>query len=1684
MLWNPLQPRGIQRNPQSEVYAPDAWTDGDLRFRWSPEAGGVLEVAGIPGRPLPYQMSCPSPSEGRRWTLTLAGMLRQGRLPPEGVFRASGPLPPPGSTDGRGGIVVGMYKGEGKGPDGQTGGKWVTMHGRHVYIDKDGQMVNPPQGMAGKTNSPKQGDRFDLPAQGQRSRFQVEVTHVDGDTARVSYRSHPGDAAADTPFSESDKNRHVKMPAASVKHFVNDLSGRVDGTPDSRHQAVNAVLRGEGQFLGKGDDGVVFRVGDRVVKVSTTVPYQPTNAGHLTPEAAADRLMKQADVMGQMRAEGIPGIPEVEALRHGDKAFVVMPFLDIPEGNKLTEDQFEQLTDSVKALHRQGWRIRDTIQAGIGKDGKVYQFDLGKAAKYEAGTQAAKQYAEDDLDHLRSVQIDSGIPDKHSPTLEADWEEARDPMWMEIAHERGDDHRARISELYRQMLRKDADDRRRDPEAHKASGRSIIKELGEASKAWKTLVDTMGPPMKKGRSTITILFKGKRIQGPVAFLTNKEDGHVFPVSASDPKAIAAMNTPRHREIVEKIHAETTDPKKKAVHAEHLAALKKMAGEVAPGHGLVIKPNTEKSFRVTGNTKEHDAALAGLKGASGDPYGSRQKNGDWVFSNKRRDVVEGLFKRLGGKEGPSTEKATPQPAPAPAVSATQAETPTKAPELAEKPVSAPSIAPEPSPAPVVEKDPPRPQESEKEPENKDTEVRTPAPSVEPSKKAKVGSPADKLPTVEGLDALVQTGDHIWGSRKDLANLELRTSADLDHINYDDANQLIRKNKLVPTWDLETLKGIGHSPGTAHMVQALIASIGAAPRVPTTDERKRYLDEVREVVASAKNVRSLSDIQRLMSEMAAAHRNSGTWVQVEGTPSFGTHAEAMRAGRDLLKENKRAKFYIRATDLGQYAIMKMGSKRYEALGARFMSFIRGSRDNEAYREAYTTALTADGEWGYSATPQLSREQGWEYIKQRGAKTAEKKAEQAAKVAKAKAHGQTVRGWSGAKDVAGEVIRSGHDKDIGTASAERTRDRFGLREVDYGQQGYMSQADREYHTKALEGALEDMAHTLGLPEKDISFNGRLGIAMGARGRGKAAAHYEPGRHVINITKFRGGGSLAHELGHALDNIIASHYVGKETKTGIAMLSEIPNHKDIPENIRSAVSGVLKAMHEHPDAEKARADHRAHVENLRKAADDLILRNNSLVKEIQALARKPATSEAHTRGIEAYQRRLAEVKPRADAADAEYKEKIANGERIPKALDERRSQERYTVESIIRAMERLKSDGVQTPQDVARIEEAKGEIETLRTDINRATRILKEAQSVKPDGSFYLKSATALGDYYSQTPEMWARAWESFIEDKMGSNGRRNTYLVDGTDVDYETMYNFADGSQAQPYPRGEERKRINAAFEHLLGTLHSSGALKKGLGILFGDTPAKPRQIVVMFKGDVASMEPLTTGSYSPGPAPRSGRRRFITEDDVRARARELSVRQRSREFIQRIHDGTQDPAKKAAHAARLEAYGPALAPPPGRQRKEKPFTGSITFQGIPIAIESEKGTWREGVGRDGKPWRVKMNAHYGEIHGWGTLGTDGDKLDAYVGPVADASHAYVIDQLHPDSGAFDEQKVMLGFPSESAAKAAYLAQFDKPGFYGGIHPIPMDVLKAKLRDKGLRGQPISHGRPVVVLSSSSR
>jgi hypothetical protein len=87
-------------------------------------------------------------------------------------------------------------------------------------------------------------------------------------------------------------------------------------------------------------------------------------------------------------------------------------------------------------------------------------------------------------------------------------------------------------------------------------------------------------------------------------------------------------------------------------------------------------------------------------------------------------------------------------------------------------------------------------------------------------------------------------------------------------------------------------------------------------------------------------------------------------------------------------------------------------------------------------------------------------------------------------------------------------------------------------YGVQFGNWQRDRAACLNQTHDALLDLAGFLRLAPEAIAFGGRLGLAFGARGKGKAAAHYETGQRVINLTKPAGAGCLAHEWFHAWDH------------------------------------------------------------------------------------------------------------------------------------------------------------------------------------------------------------------------------------------------------------------------------------------------------------------------------------------------------------------------------------------------------------------------------------------------------------------------------------------------------------------------------------------------------------------------
>lgn len=104
--------------------------------------------------------------------------------------------------------------------------------------------------------------------------------------------------------------------------------------------------------------------------------------------------------------------------------------------------------------------------------------------------------------------------------------------------------------------------------------------------------------------------------------------------------------------------------------------------------------------------------------------------------------------------------------------------------------------------------------------------------------------------------------------------------------------------------------------------------------------------------------------------------------------------------------------------------------------------------------------------------------------------------------------------------------------------------------------------------------------------------------------------------------------------------------------------------------------------------------------------------------------------------------------------------------------------------------------------------------------------------------------------------------------------------------------------------------------------------------------------------------------------------------------------------------------------------------------------ITFQGIPIRVENEPGSIREGDSPDGEHWQTRMLYVYGYIERTEEAGADGEEVDVFVGPKADARMVYVIHQEDPDSGIYDEDKVMLGFPTEADARGAYQAHYARP------------------------------------------
>ncbi|MDH5511471.1 MAG: hypothetical protein OEZ32_14115, partial [Nitrospinota bacterium] len=321
------------------------------------------------------------------------------------------------------------------------------------------------------------------------------------------------------------------------------------------------------------------------------------------------------------------------------------------------------------------------------------------------------------------------------------------------------------------------------------------------------------------------------------------------------------------------------------------------------------------------------------------------------------------------------------------------------------------------------------------------------------------------------------------------------------------------------------------------------------------------------------------------------------------------------------------------------------------------------------------------------------------------------------------------------------------------------FGFRGIEYG--NWVDQAERQKSLNMAYDSLMDLADTLNIPPDAMSLNGKLGLAFGARGRGRAAAHYEPVKLVINLTKLSGGGSLAHEWGHALDNYFGEF--GAQPKAGKPEYLSGGRKKwrsgsmRIRPGLSNAFSKIAEAIL------SARMTAEEHIAQEEKAIEETDREIDTWSRKIERELSRKVKMVGGAKFIKQSREWVAQLERRKARAQDNI-EALKSGRLVPKIAESRYSRQAHNL-------------------------------------------------SPKPGG------------YFALPMEMFARAFESYVFDKVAVSGK-SEYLVHGVE---EARYE-GDEYAGNPYPTGKERSAINEAFDGFFQELKHKTDEETGATVLY--------------------------------------------------------------------------------------------------------------------------------------------------------------------------------------------------------------------------------------------------------------
>lgn len=371
---------------------------------------------------------------------------------------------------------------------------------------------------------------------------------------------------------------------------------------------------------------------------------------------------------------------------------------------------------------------------------------------------------------------------------------------------------------------------------------------------------------------------------------------------------------------------------------------------------------------------------------------------------------------------------------------------------------------------------------------------------------------------------------------------------------------------------------------------------------------------------------------------------------------------------------------------------------------------------------------------------------------------------------------------------IHRTGPEMRVGNVEGEDFLKDFNIKGGEFG--NWLNEAERQTNMNMAYDSFKDMAKALGINDSDIALGGKLSIAFGSRGRKGAAAHYEPMREVINLTKMKGAGSLAHELFHAMDDI-----AGKEM--GFGDFATAHEYKD------NAFAQLVRAM-KYKEVTLS-------VEELNKEQDEKMAARIDKFKAelLKMVPDRRLTPEL----IEQRDKLINDLFEKIKDEDFKFREAdFGKRGKVKFIINE------AAIKDICDFIDENSQFYKMTPNNknwlCSNLESIQGayHMDRITEPVTRQVETEFYKNSKKMDESW---SKTTNG-YWHSNIEMAARAFACYLHDKLAEMGIKNDYL---TGHAFQVGLN-ANGETIPVYPSKEEREFINKAFDKVIEEMKTLG------------------------------------------------------------------------------------------------------------------------------------------------------------------------------------------------------------------------------------------------------------------------